>query len=66
MLDLEMIRRDFPILSRQVNSKPLVDLDNGTSAQKSQVVIDAVSRAYSQEYADVHRGLHNLTSVEKL
>ena len=66
MLDVEMIRRDFTILSRQVNGKPLVYLNNGASAQKPQVVIDAVSRAYSQEYADVHRGLHNLTSVEKL
>ena len=65
MLDLEMIRRDFPILSRQVNSKPLVYLDNGASAQKPQVVIDAISRAYSQEYANVHRGLHTLTSVER-
>ena len=66
MLDVEMIRRDFPILSRQVNSKPLVYLDNGASAQKPQVVIDAISRAYSQEYANVHRGLHYLTSVERL
>ena len=65
MLVVEMIRRDFPILSRQVNSKPLVYLDNGASAQKPQVVIDAISRAYSQEYANVHRGLHNLTSVER-
>ena len=65
MLDVEMIRRDFPILSRQVNSKPLVYLDNGASAQKPQVVIDAISRAYSQEYANVHRGLHTLTSVER-
>ena len=65
MLDVEMIRRDFPILSRQVNSKPLVYLDNGASAQKPQVVIEAISRAYSQEYANVHRGLHTLTSVER-
>ena len=65
MLDVEMIRRDFPILSRQVNGKPLVYLDNGASAQKPQVVIDAISRAYSQEYANVHRGLHTLTSVER-
>ena len=47
MLDVEMIRRDFPILSRQVNGKPLVYLDNGASAQKPQVVIDAISTAYS-------------------
>jgi selenocysteine lyase/cysteine desulfurase len=41
-----------------VNGKPLVYLDNGASAQKPQVVIDAVTRAYSEEYANVHRGLH--------
>ena len=51
---------DFPILSREVNGKPLVYLDNGASAQKPQVVIDAITRAYSEEYANVHRGLHYL------
>jgi hypothetical protein len=44
MYDVEKIRADFPILSRQVNGKPLVYLDNGASAQKPQVVIDAVTR----------------------
>ena len=63
MLDVEMIRRDFPILSRQVNGKPLVYLDNGASAQKPQVLIDAISQAYSQEYANVHRGLHTLSNL---
>jgi cysteine desulfurase/selenocysteine lyase len=63
MLNVEMIRRDFPILSRQVNGKPLVYLDNGASAQKPQVVIDAISIAYSQEYANVHRGLHYLSNL---
>ena len=63
MLDVEIIRRDFPILSRQVNGKPLVYLDNGASAQKPQVVIDAVTQAYSMEYANVHRGLHYLSNL---
>jgi cysteine desulfurase/selenocysteine lyase len=63
MYDLTKIRADFPILSRQVNGKPLVYLDNGASAQKPQVVIDAVNRAYSQEYANVHRGLHYLSNL---
>lgn len=63
MLDVERIRADFPILSRQVNGKPLVYLDNGASAQKPQVVIDAVTHAYSHEYANVHRGLHYLSNV---
>ena len=47
MLDVEMVRTDFPILSRQVNGKPSIYLDNGASAQKPQVVIDAISQAYS-------------------
>lgn len=63
MYDVEKIRADFPILHRQVNGRPLVYLDNGASAQKPQVVIDAVTQAYSQEYANVHRGLHYLSNL---
>ncbi|QGX98452.1 cysteine desulfurase [Roseovarius faecimaris] len=63
MIDVEAIRADFPILSREVNGKPLVYLDNGASAQKPQVVIDAVTRAYAEEYANVHRGLHFLSNL---
>ena len=63
MYDVHKLRADFPILSRQVNGKPLVYLDNGASAQKPQVVIDAVTRTYSQEYANVHRGLHYLSNL---
>lgn len=63
MYDIARVRADFPILSRQVNGRPLVYLDNGASAQKPQAVIDAVTRAYSQEYANVHRGLHYLSTV---
>ncbi|GAA2823940.1 cysteine desulfurase [Aminobacter aminovorans] len=61
--DVEAIRRDFPILSREVYGKPLVYLDNGASAQKPQVVIDAIANAYSNEYANVHRGLHFLSNA---
>lgn len=61
--DVAAIRADFPILSRQVNGKPLVYLDNGASAQKPQVVIDAISQAYSMEYSNVHRGLHYLSNL---
>ena len=61
--DVEAIRRDFPILSREVYGKPLVYLDNGASAQKPQAVIDAVTKAYSEEYANVHRGLHFLSNT---
>ncbi|KEJ88488.1 cysteine desulfurase [Sulfitobacter donghicola] len=63
MYDVAAIRRDFPILSREVNGKPLVYLDNGASAQKPQVVIDAITTAYSHEYANVHRGLHYLSNL---
>jgi cysteine desulfurase/selenocysteine lyase len=63
MYDVDRIRADFPILSREVNGKPLVYLDNGASAQKPQAVIDAVTRAYAEEYANVHRGLHTLSNI---
>jgi cysteine desulfurase/selenocysteine lyase len=61
--DVEAIRRDFPILAREVYGKPLVYLDNGASAQKPQVVLDTIQHAYSQEYANVHRGLHFLSNA---
>ncbi|WP_170463639.1 cysteine desulfurase [Ruegeria arenilitoris] len=63
MYDVQKIRSDFPILSREVNGKPLTYLDNGASAQKPQVVIDAVTRAYAEEYSNVHRGLHYLSNL---
>ncbi|MAS04872.1 MAG: cysteine desulfurase [Ahrensia sp.] len=61
--DVEAIRADFPILSREVHGKPLVYLDNGASAQKPRQVIDAVTAAYETEYANVHRGLHFLSNA---
>jgi len=61
--DVDLIRRDFPILARQVNGTRLIYLDNGASAQKPQCVIDAVTHAYSMEYANVHRGLHYLSNL---
>lgn len=63
MFDVQAVRADFPILAREVNGKPLVYLDNGASAQKPQVVIDAINTAYAHEYANVHRGLHYLSNV---
>ncbi|PCJ74767.1 MAG: cysteine desulfurase [Rhodobacteraceae bacterium] len=63
MYDVNELRKDFPILSRKVHGKPLVYLDNGASAQKPQVVIDAVTRGYADEYANVHRGLHYLSNL---
>ena len=61
--DVDAIRAQFPILSREVNGKPLVYLDNGASAQKPNAVIDAMTRMYEHEYANVHRGLHHLSNV---
>ncbi|MGB0661824.1 MAG: cysteine desulfurase [Mangrovicoccus sp.] len=63
MFDIDKIRSDFPILAREIHGKPLVYLDNGASAQKPKVVIDAINQAYSQEYANVHRGLHFLSNL---
>ncbi len=61
--DVEKIRADFPILARTVYDKPLVYLDNAASAQKPQVMLDAVQNAYGHEYANVHRGLHYLSNT---
>ena len=63
MYDIDKIRADFPILAREVNGQPLVYLDNGASAQKPRAVIEAVTKAYSEEYANVHRGLHYLSNL---
>ena len=60
-LDVEKIRADFPILHRTVHDKPLVYLDNAATSQKPQAVIDAVSRYYEQENANIHRGVHYLS-----
>lgn len=61
--DVEAIRRDFPILSREVHGKPLVYLDNGASAQKPKSVLETIRHAYENEYANVHRGLHFLSNA---
>jgi len=54
-------KSDFPILSRQINGKPLVYLDNAASSQKPQAVIDAISDFYTNHNANVHRGIHTLS-----
>ncbi len=61
--DVAKVRADFPILSRQVHGKPLVYLDSAASAQKPRQVIEAISRAYSNEYANVHRGAYYLSET---
>jgi cysteine desulfurase / selenocysteine lyase len=62
-LDVEKIRRDFPILARDVRGKKLVYLDNAATSQKPRVVIDALSRYYEQENANIHRGVHFLSEL---
>jgi len=61
--DVAGIRADFPILSREVYGKPLVYLDNAASAQKPRAVLDAIMKSYTEEYANVHRGLHFLSNA---
>jgi len=60
-LDVERLRRDFPILAQRIRGKPLVYLDNAATSQKPRSVIDAVSRFYSSENANIHRGVHYLS-----
>jgi len=61
LLNIEKIRADFPILSKKVNGKHLVYFDNGATAQKPQVVIDAIIGYYQNQNANVHRGVHTLS-----
>ena len=61
MFDVNTIRKDFPILSRQVNGKPLVYLDSGATAQKPECVIEAVNRMHRELNANIHRGVHHLS-----
>lgn len=59
--DVEAIRRDFPILHQQINGKPLAFLDNAASSQRPRAVIEAISRYYERDHANVHRGVHTLS-----
>jgi cysteine desulfurase/selenocysteine lyase len=61
--DVERIRQDFPILSRQIHGKPLVYFDSGASAQKPRAVIDAMTQVLENEYTNVHRGAHYLSQT---
>src|ERR1700694_4680566 len=60
--DVSRVRADFPILGMQVYGKPLVYLDNAASAQKPTQVLDRMNKAYTEQYANVHRGLHYLAN----
>jgi len=59
--DVVQIRKDFPILSRKVNGKPLIYFDSGATAQKPKQVIDAITKYYSEQNANIHRGVHRLS-----
>ncbi|MFQ5951560.1 MAG: aminotransferase class V-fold PLP-dependent enzyme, partial [Candidatus Geothermarchaeales archaeon] len=59
--DLEGIRRDFPVLNRRVNGRPLVYLDNAATSQKPLPVIQAIEEFYRNYNANVHRGIHTLS-----
>jgi len=59
--DVEAVRRDFPVLAREVNGKPLCYLDNAASSQRPRQVIDSISRYYETSHANVHRGVHRLS-----
>ncbi|WP_029355432.1 cysteine desulfurase [Bosea sp. 117] len=61
--DVNRVRQDFPILSKQVYGKPLTYLDNAASAQKPVQVLDRMRYAYENEYSNVHRGLHFLANA---
>src|ERR1035437_1175562 len=61
VFDVNKIRKDFPILSRNVNGKPLIYLDSGATAQKPKQVIDAITKYYSEQNANIHRGVHRLS-----
>ncbi len=61
--DVRRIRQDFPILEQRVNGRPLVYLDNAATSQKPQVVIDALDRYYSEQNANIHRGVHYLSQL---
>jgi cysteine desulfurase / selenocysteine lyase len=61
--DVEKVRKDFPILKRSINGKPLIYFDNGATAQKPQVVIDTIVRYYTEENSNIHRGVHTLSQL---
>jgi cysteine desulfurase/selenocysteine lyase len=60
-LDVARVRQDFPILAEQINGKPLVYLDSAATSQKPQVVIDTLTRYYTSQNANIHRGVHTLS-----
>ena len=60
-LNVDLLRKDFPILKRQINNNPLIYFDNGATTQKPQLVLDAISHYYSNTNSNIHRGVHTLS-----
>lgn len=63
MLDVNTIRKDFPILEREVHGKPLIYLDNGATTQKPRSVVEKIEEGYYKNNANIHRGVHHLSQV---
>lgn len=61
MIDVTKIRNEFPILSKTINGKPLIYFDNGATTQKPKIVIDAIVKYYTEQNANIHRGVHTLS-----
>jgi cysteine desulfurase/selenocysteine lyase len=63
LFDVQRVRADFPILQTQVHGRPLMYLDNAATSQKPQVVIDAITRYYTEQNSNIHRGVHYLSQL---
>ena len=60
-MDINKIRKDFPILKIKSNNKPLIFFDNGASSQKPEIVLNKINEIYETKYANIHRGIYNLS-----
>src|SRR6201985_1544894 len=63
VLDVERVRKDFPILERTINGKPLIYLDSAASSQRPRAVLRAVEEYETTSHANVHRGVHALSQA---
>ncbi|MCD6366495.1 MAG: cysteine desulfurase [Bacteroidales bacterium] len=62
-MDIQAIRKEFPILSQQVNGYPYIYFDNGATTQKPKVVLDTIQTLYSQQNSNIHRGAHHFSNL---
>ena len=63
MIDVQKIRKLFPILNEKINENDLIYFDNGATTQKPKAVIDAINNYYTHENSNVHRGVHHLSQI---